>query len=212
MSWETDDISTGLIFKWHWHYFVNGIHHRMHTFHFALAPTDWTFPKLFQELLTEMGGRIMYDRAYNCVATFAVYQELFPIPIRVIPIPMVIPGAQFSPCTDTSKAATMSMFTGLRGPKNRGRKFIVGLPDNAWDGKYLKPEVNTAISLRWSSLEFLYGTDNLDYPLQWGVFHRYVNGVKLLPLPTNFWPFNDLCLKPKAVRHQHTKHYRSILP
>lgn len=181
-----------------------------HRFNFALRPTDWDYDILFRELLVQLCGRLMRHRSYEAVMTLALYTELWPWPGLVVPLPMILPGDQFRAGAPKDWLAVMSMKTGKRGRQWRGRKFLAGLPLDAWQGDYLTIDARRDISITWRAMEDIFGPDNEEYPLQWGVLHHYVNGSKRLPIITNFWPFNDLILKAHRVRHEHTASYHKL--
>lgn len=208
MSQQTD-FQLGLMFWFDTYYMLRGRRH-MHRFTFALGPTDWDYDILFRELIVQLCGRLMRHRSVQCTMIFAIYTELWPWPGLVVPLPMIIPGDVFEEAAPNDVAAVMSMKTGLTGRKNRGRKFLVGLPVSAWDGDYLTMEARRDISITWRALEDIFGPDNESEPLQWGVLHRYVNGHKLLPIITNFWPYNDLTLRAHRMRHEHTASYHNL--
>lgn len=193
----------GLMFWWDVHYWLRGRHH-MHRFTFASRPNDWDYQKLFTELTVQLNGRIMRHRSNMAVNLLNIYTELWPVPGNVIPIPTIIPGDRFAHSAPNSVAAVMKMRTGLPGRMNRGRKFLVGIPEEDWNGMFLKPDVMREISITWRALEQIYSPDFDEYPLQWGVLHRYVNGSRRLPIITNFWPFTNLSLNARRMRHEWT--------
>lgn len=181
-------------------------------FTFVYGNSDWTYPKLFFELATQLATRTMIHRSLDVTCFGIVYKEYFPNPLITIPIPLLISGGQIGEAAPNSVNAVMKMKTGFVGRSKRGRKFIFGLPASFWNGMYLVPEKHRAISLAWSSLEQIYHPDFTDYPLTWGLLNRYVGGVKRLPIITNFWPFVDLTLNYRRMRHRHTAHYRATHP
>lgn len=181
-------------------------------FTFVYGESDWTYPKLFLELATTLGTYTMLSRSFECTCFGIVYKEYYPNPLVTVPIPLFISGGVFDVAAPNSVNAVMKLRTGFVGRSMRGRKFIFGLPASFWNGMYLVPEKHRQISLNWATLEQLYHPEFTDYPLTWGLLHRYVGGVKRLPIITNFWPFVDATLNYRRMRHRHTALYRSTHP
>lgn len=161
-----------------------------------------TWTQFLLDISTTLVTYTMFDRSADVLTLFWFYEELFPNPVRAFPVPWPLNGFWFEPPVSPSKIAVVSLNTGLPGPKNRGRKFLFGLPESFVEGNYLTPIAVERLSARFSSLAEQFSEENTEWPYTWGVFHRYVGGVKLLPFPTNYWPWKNMIVKSRLVNHQ----------
>lgn len=182
-------------------------------FHFVYIKNDvWTTVQLLANISLELNGRLAMHRSVQVMNIGSVYIEYFPRFGLTIPVPQFMPGLIAEAAGPKENYAVMKMMTGVRGRPNRGRKFLPGMPASYWDGFYLTQEARRNISITWHDLEVMFHPETTDYPLTWGVLHRYVGGVKRFPFPFNWMPYTNLSLNARRMRHRHTKAMRFGFP
>lgn len=196
---------TGMLYYLQTECLLRGRRHQ-NTFWLRFVGGEKTVFQFFQDNTLTIMNRILLCQSWDVQMLGYWFVKVFPPPYVIMFVPYPLFGFYTEPACENKQLAIASLYTELRGRKNRGRKFIFGMPASWVTGNQLTPEGVEIINSRFMTFTQLYHPDYEEWPYTWGLMHRYVDGSYHSPLnPLNYAEFRHHVIRTALVKHRHVK-------
>lgn len=170
--------------------------HFEHVFHLRLEKEGFDNRDIFEYLNRNLLSTLWKNAASDTIYHTIILMRLHPQPIVTAAQSFFWWGEWPGPSIPSREAAVVSLYTGLTGAKNRGRKFLAGVPASEVKDGVVSQAWLLKASIWWGATERVFHPEEERFPLTMGLVHRYVNHNRLLFHPSHYIPIVHTVPRP----------------